>query len=240
MKLAGADANLRPHAELGAVGELRRGVPQHDGGIERGEEALGSGAVLGHDALGVMRAVLLDVRDRFFDAIDGFHSDNGVEIFRRPVFFRRSFGRGEDGAHRVVTTDFTASFGQSRKHVLANGRQYRAVDQQRLGRAAHRYAAHLCVQRNSARLGRIGLRVEIDVADAFEMRQHRHARLAHHASGQALAAARDDEIDRAAQTLQHQTNRSAIRGRHTRDRGFRQAGGTQTFQHRVEDRRRGA
>ena len=43
----------------------------------------------------------------------------------------------------------------------------------------------------------VGGLVDIDVADAFEMREHRHARLGLHARDQALAAARHDHVDRA-------------------------------------------
>jgi len=34
MQAAGGDANLGAEAELAAVGELRRGVVQHDGGVD--------------------------------------------------------------------------------------------------------------------------------------------------------------------------------------------------------------
>ena len=41
VQAAGGDADLGAHAELAAVGELGRGVVQHDGAVEAGEEALG-------------------------------------------------------------------------------------------------------------------------------------------------------------------------------------------------------
>ena len=40
MHLAGGDADLGAHAELAAVGELGRGVVQHDGGVDLGKEFL--------------------------------------------------------------------------------------------------------------------------------------------------------------------------------------------------------
>ncbi len=43
----------------------------------------------------------------------------------------------------------------------------------------------------------VGRLVHVDVADAFEMGEHRHARLRLHARDQALAAARHDDVDRA-------------------------------------------
>src|SRR5437762_5974551 len=70
VQLAGGDADLGAHAELAAIGELGRGVVQHDGGIDLGEEALRRGAVLRHDRLGVARAVPADMGERAVDAVD--------------------------------------------------------------------------------------------------------------------------------------------------------------------------
>src|SRR5689334_3596954 len=54
VQFAGADADFSAHAELRAVGELRRGIPQHDGRVEAREKALRRRSVLGDDALGVV------------------------------------------------------------------------------------------------------------------------------------------------------------------------------------------
>ena len=43
----------------------------------------------------------------------------------------------------------------------------------------------------------IGVAIDVGVADAFEMREHRHARLRLHALDEALAAARHDDVDAA-------------------------------------------
>ena len=53
----GGDADLGAEAELAAVGELGRGVVQHDRGIDLFQEALRGRGVLGDDAVGVMRAI---------------------------------------------------------------------------------------------------------------------------------------------------------------------------------------
>ena len=52
-----------------------------------------------------------------------------------------------------------------------------AVDQQRLGRAADAGAPHLGVDGDRHRHVEFGRAVDIEMADAFEMREHRHARL---------------------------------------------------------------
>ena len=85
-----------------------------------------------------------------------------------------------------------------------------AVDEQRLGRAAHAGAPHLGVEHDA--LGHVerSRLVDIDVADAFEVREHRHARFRLHARDQALAAARHDHVDGAVEAGQHQPDRGAV------------------------------
>src|SRR3569833_1344962 len=85
MKLAGGNPDLGAEAELAAIGELRRGVMQHDRGIHLIEEFLSRRRILGHDGVGVMRAVLVDMRDRSIDAGDHFGGDDRIEIFRAPI-----------------------------------------------------------------------------------------------------------------------------------------------------------
>ena len=70
-----------------------------------------------------------------------------------------------------------------------------AVDQQSLGRAAHAGAPHLGVEHDLLGHLQRGRLVHIDVADAFQVREHRHARFRLHARDQALAAARNDDVD---------------------------------------------
>src|SRR5262245_9100379 len=85
MEAAGGDPDLGAEAELAAVGELGRGVVQHNGGIDLAQELFGRALVLGDDGLGVVRAVALDMRDCTVDAVDHLGRDDGVEILGRPV-----------------------------------------------------------------------------------------------------------------------------------------------------------
>src|SRR5205807_7284593 len=67
VEFAGGDPDLSAEAEFAAVGELRRGVVQHDRRIDLVEEPLRDVGVLGHDRVGMMRAVIVNMRDRFID-----------------------------------------------------------------------------------------------------------------------------------------------------------------------------
>src|SRR3954463_8754652 len=64
MQPPGGDADLRAKAELAAVGELCRGVMQHDGGIDLAQKPVGRGSILGQDRVGMVRTVRLDMGDR--------------------------------------------------------------------------------------------------------------------------------------------------------------------------------
>src|SRR6059036_68700 len=70
VEFAGGNADLGAETELAAVGKLRRGVMEHDCGIDLVEKFLRSMRVVGHDCVGVTRAVILDMRDRRADAVD--------------------------------------------------------------------------------------------------------------------------------------------------------------------------
>ena len=112
----------------------------------------------------------------------------------------------------------------------------RAVDQQRLGRAADAGAPHLGVEHDRLRHVELGRLVHVDVANAFEMREHRHARLRLHARDQALAAARHDDVDGAVEPGEHHPDRGAVARRHQLDRGFGQRGRAQALGQRGVDR----
>ena len=89
MEAPSGDADLGPHAELATVGELGRGIVQHNGAVDAGEEFLGCVLVLGDDHLGVLRAVARDVIDGFVEPIHHAHGDDGVEIFGGPIVLAR-------------------------------------------------------------------------------------------------------------------------------------------------------
>ena len=107
-----------------------------------------------------------------------------------------------------------------------------AIDQQGLGCAADAGAPHLGVENDF--LGHIerGRPVDIDVADAFQVREYRHARFRLHARDQAFAAARHDDVDIAVEPGQHQPDRGAVARRHELNGGFRQTGFAQAFRQR--------
>src|ERR1700686_1677360 len=86
VKLTGGDADFRAEAEFAAVGELGRRVMQHDRRIDLVEEFAGGAGIFRHDPIGVMRTVVMNMRDRLVDAVDHLRGDDRVLIFGIPVF----------------------------------------------------------------------------------------------------------------------------------------------------------
>ena len=142
--------------------------------------------------------------------------------------------------HGGIAAHLAAGVEQHVDQRLQMRRRRRAIDQQGLGRAADAGAAHLGVQHDG--LGHVerGRLVDIDVADAFEMREHRHARFGLHARDQALAAARHDDVDGAVEPCEHHADRGAVARRHQRDRVLGQVRFAQALRERGMDRARRA
>ena len=126
--------------------------------------------------------------------------------------------------HRLVAAHRAAGVEQHGDQRLEVGRRHRAVDQQRLRRAADAGAPHLGVQHHLLRGLQVGGLVDIDVADALQVREHRHPRLGLHPRHQPLAAARHDDVDGATQAGQHGADRGAVAGGHQLDGVGGQAG----------------
>src|SRR6266481_2222873 len=70
VKLTRSDTDFRAETEFAAVGELGRRVMQHDRRIDLVEEFACGGCILGYDRIGVLRTVIVDMRDRLIDAVD--------------------------------------------------------------------------------------------------------------------------------------------------------------------------
>src|SRR5690606_33778783 len=88
--------------------------------------------------------------------------------------------------------------------------------------------------------GHVDLRrlVDVEVADALEMGEDRHARFVLYALDQRAPAARHDHVYVAAEALQHLANGGAVGGGHQLDRILGQAGGFEPLDQAGVDRLR--
>src|SRR5689334_1226094 len=85
VELVGADADFGAQAVLAAVGEARARVDHDAGAVDAGGELLDGEGVGGEDGVGVVGAVVVDVRDGLVDRVDDFHADDVGEVFLVPV-----------------------------------------------------------------------------------------------------------------------------------------------------------
>ena len=70
-----------------SVGKTGAGVDHHTGRIDLAQEALGVHVVGGHDGIGVVAAVGVDVRNRLVQPRHNFDADDGREVLFKPILF---------------------------------------------------------------------------------------------------------------------------------------------------------
>ena len=134
-------ADLRAHPELAAVGEPRRRVDVHAGGIDAELERARRRRVPGDDRLGVSRAVSVDVLDRLL----------GASRPRRPPARARGTRSSQSSsvaasigtpaaAARARSSPWSVDAGVAERAAARRAgtpRRRRVVHEQRLGRVAH-------------------------------------------------------------------------------------------------------
>ena len=235
MHAARGDADLGAEAELAAIRELRRGIVQHDRAVDLRQKARRRRRVGGDDRIRVVRTVALDMRDGLVQPCHHLRGDDAVEEFRAPV--RLACGRDArvDRLHRPVAAHRAAGVEQRLHQRCEMGRRHGSIDEQRLRRAANAGAPELRVEQHLPRHRKIGFGVDINVVVAIEMRENRHPRLGLHALDKALAAARNDDVDRAIKAREHLPDRLAIPDRHELDRRLWHALSNKPGHHRGMD-----
>lgn len=76
VKLVGADSDFSTEAELAAIVEASASV-NHDGsGIDGGREPTRVLEISRHDPVGVMRTIVIDMRNRFINRLDNFDTQD--------------------------------------------------------------------------------------------------------------------------------------------------------------------
>ena len=112
MQLAGRDTDFPPKAEFSAIGELGRGIDQHDAAIDAVEENFRRGMIFGNDAIGVVRPVAVDMPDGIIHPVHHGDGNDPVEIFRGPVRLGCGYDIGIELANLSITPDFAAALPQ--------------------------------------------------------------------------------------------------------------------------------
>ena len=129
------------------------------------------------------------------NAVDDRHGEDRREIFGGPVFFGRRLHAWHNGAGLGVAAQFAAGLGQRSGNLRQQRIGNLGINKQGLQRAADARAAQFGVDDDIDRLLRISRRIDIGMAEAFEMADHRHAGVHLDAFDKAASAARDDDVD---------------------------------------------
>ncbi len=197
--LRGRDAHLGAKAELAAVVEACRGVPEHARGVDLGEETLGDRGVAGHDRRGVVRSVVGDVIERGVEIVDGPDGEDPLEELRVPVErrggLRRDAGPRQRLLARPVGPHLHPFGGELNAERTEDVVEAGPMDQQRLHRVAHARALHLGVEGDPLRHPGVSVRVHVDLTDPGAVPDHRHAGVSIDHLHQRLPAARDHQVD---------------------------------------------
>ncbi len=239
---SGRDTDLAAETEFAAVRELGRRIVQDDRRIDLREEPGRRTLVVRDDAVGVVRSVAPDVVDRGVETVDGPDGDDSILELPAPVVVLcRDHARDgfECGGleRRAVAPDLASrraeSIDQRNQMRFGDG----AVDQKGLRRAADAGSPQLGIEHDLPGHAEVGCRVDIDVHDAFEMREHRDARLRLHPLHERPAAARDDHVDGPVEPREHHPDRGAVLRRNQLDRVLGQAGSGEPLDEAAMDRR---
>ena len=169
-------------------------------------------------------------------AVDHADRQHRGQELPAPVLLGRGRHAGRQAARRLVAAQLASGLGQGGGDRRQQPLRPRGVDQQGLGRAAHRCPPQLGVQHHLAGHVEVGGAVDEGVADPLEVAEHGRPRLALHPLDQALAAARDDQVDGAVQPAQDQAHRLAVLGGDQLHGGLGQAGAGEALGDRRVDR----
>ncbi len=171
--------------------------------------------------------------DRLIHAIDHTGSNVHVQILAAPVFV----SSGDNVAHRLnrsIAMNPNTCRRQCRDQISPETIGDGPVNQQALGGTANSGAPGLGVHHHVQRFLRIGGRIDINVADAFQMGEDWHAGFGLHQPDQSLAATWHNHVD-ILRRAQHLGNSRTVARRDALDRVLWQSGGPQTvLQARVD------
>jgi len=199
VEFVGADADFRAQAIFAAIGEAGAGVDEDAGAVDFGGEFLDGLRVAAEDGVGVVRAVVIDVVDGFLDTAYDLDADGEGEVFGVPILGRGGFGEGKEFMGGLIGTDFHIFGSQGLADSVDQSRGGVAVDEEVLDGVTDRAAGitGLGVYTNvfDHLFHAFGGAVDVNVAVAGEMFEHRDGRISDDGADERFTASGDDEID---------------------------------------------
>ncbi len=119
--LARRNADFRAHAELAAIGELRRCVMQDNCRIDLSKEGVGHVLIVSNDAVGMGRTVAPDMGDGCVRSIHHFDGNDRVKLFGAPVLLVSGFYAGVGGLCLLIAAHLASGLKQRAHQRLEVG-----------------------------------------------------------------------------------------------------------------------
>src|SRR5262245_2593876 len=229
MKLARRNADFCPEPELAAIRKLGRGIVQHDGTVDLLQEPFGRRGIRGNDRIGVLRAIGADMLDGLIDAVHHLERDDRIEELLAEVALPSRCDPPVDGLDGGIPPHLAAGIDERSGHRRYKRRASVPVDQHGFRRTADSGPPPLGIDRHASHHRQVGAGNDIDVANACEMGEHPPPRFRLDPADETPPAARNDDIDGAVKTAEHQPDRHAVGGRHQLNGIDRKAGTVQTL-----------
>ena len=188
----------------------------HRPGIDLAEKSVRGGRVLCHDALGMIRSIPRDVCHCLINIFDYFYTENRSEIFGGPIRLNGvHHNRRRRLSRRRATSHLDACFLQC-GHQIRQDASSTPCDEECFHGVAGSIALGLGIQRNPMRFFRIGIHVNVNMADAVEVFQYGDLALCRDALDQTLPAARHHQINVFRHGQQRADRRAIHHGHHLR------------------------
>mmetsp|Transcript_28776 Transcript_28776/g.54625 ORF Transcript_28776/g.54625 Transcript_28776/m.54625 type:complete len:451 (-) Transcript_28776:2150-3502(-) len=212
MHLAGGDADLGPHAKFAPICKLGRSVVHQNGAVQLGQEPGRGRVVFGQDTIGVVRTIGADMIHRRVQIRHNAGGDLHIQILFAPVLIRGG-KHPVDGLQPQIGMHMHARIHQGAHDALPDRCRHILMDQQAFGSTANTSPPCLGIEHNLENFFRIGVLVDIDMHDAFEVGKDGNTRLALHQPHKTLAATGHNHIDGVGHG-QHFAHRGAVAGGH--------------------------
>ena len=199
MQFSRADADLCSEPIFKAIGKTRRAVHHDAAGIHFTQEALRRLQIVRDDGVRMFGRVFFNESDGFIQAFHNRNRNDRRVVFRIPVRRLRinagQSGRFQHGLGLGVTTHLHVflgkDFSNAGKERFCNG----FVHQKRFRGVARGITLRLGVVGDGNCHVNVSVLVDVGVADAVKMVNHRHGSFCRKTCNQSFAAARNDYVN---------------------------------------------
>ena len=172
--------------------------------------------------------------DRRVDRIDHGHRNFGTEIFHREIGLAGHARRRHEPTGGGIAHDLDLVRSEGDGDIGKEPFGHVAVHEQRFGGVADAHPLALRIDRDRLRHGEVGRPIDVDVAVAREVLEHRHPRLGADASDECLAPSGNDDVDEVVH-FEKRADGLAVGGIDQLHAVDRQAGGRDRPPHALHD-----